>query len=211
MKQLLILVLALVLTVMLFAEDDPVQAYLQNPSIQSFNAAVQQLTEDAQKESESTQASLYLAYIANQEARRILSDSMDKLDSLSSGELFFLGNIYLGMDSYADAVRVYDRINASVPKWSCPWRHKGEALFKSGNFAAAAVALEESIKTNENHYDAYVWYAKTLYELKRYNEALVALEKAFALDAEEEDSLFDEELSGDELQTLYKNLKELTK
>jgi len=211
MKRIYVLIIGLGLIGMLFASGEAANRYLKNPSIDSFSTAIQQISADYQKDPGNNESQLYLAYIANQEAKRLLDDSMSKLDSLNLGELFFLGNLLLSMDKYPDAVSVYDRINVKNPKWSCPWRHKGEALYKAKDFQAAATSLEKAIETKEDHYDAYVWYAKTLYELKRYQEARTALEKALTLDAEEEDSHFDEVLGEDELQTLYRNLKALTK
>jgi tetratricopeptide (TPR) repeat protein len=65
-----------------------------------------------------------------------------------------------------------------------------------------------AIQTNPEHYDAYIWYAKTLYQLARYEEAMTALNTALELDDNEEGSHFDEALPDDELQSLYDDLQQ---
>ena len=132
------------------------------------------------------------------------------IDNLKPGERFALANLYLEMDKYADAISIYNLLNEATPKWSCPWRHKGEALFKSGKYDAAKKSLEMAIETNKEHYDAYLWYAKTLYELKDYKNALSALETAFDLTKELEDSEYDQVIAEEDINQLYQELLKLT-
>jgi len=132
------------------------------------------------------------------------------MDNLKPGERFALANLYLERDKYDDAISIYNLLNEATPKWSCPWRHKGEALYKSGNYDAAKKSLEMAIETNKEHYDAYLWYAKTLYELKDYKNALRALETAFDLTEELEDSEYDQVIPEEEINQLYQELLKLT-
>ena len=211
MKRNLLFLLLLLLSTLILAQENPISSYLKEPGIQNYKLAVDFLAEMDAKSTNTMQAKINLAYISNAESKRLMSIAIENLDKLSLGACFALANLYLGMEKYPEAIKIYNKINTESPKWSCPWRHKGEALYRSGDFAGAALSLEESIKTNENHYDAYLWYAKALYELKKYPEALAAMEKAFTLNPEEEESHFDEELPDDEIQTLYNKLKVLNK
>ncbi|HRX76560.1 MAG TPA: tetratricopeptide repeat protein, partial [Candidatus Cloacimonadota bacterium] len=169
----LLLILSISIISFGWAELNPIRDYLDQPSMQSFEQAVKHL--NSIDTTESLQAELNLAYIANYEAMRLMELAMAKADELSAAERFSLANMFLGMDKYAEAIKLYEALNQASPKWSCPWRHKGEAYYKSGNFSASAQALEMAIQTNPEHYDAYIWYAKTLYQLARYEEAMTAL------------------------------------
>lgn len=213
MRKLILSCILIILTLsVLIASESPVRAYLSKPSLESYATAVEYLNSLDQEKPEAMQAKLNLAYIANHEARRLMDMAVQNIDKLSPGERFSLANMYLGMDKYPEAIKIYDGINEANPKWSCPWRHKGEAHYKAGDYAASARALESSIETNREHYDAYVWYAKALYKLSRYAEAKKALDTAMELDPEEEDSHFDEELPEDEIEQLYQDiLKQLKK
>ncbi len=68
-----------------------------------------------------------------------------------------------------------------------------------------------AIETNKEHYDAYLWYAKTLYELKDYKNALMALETAFDLTEELEDSEYDQVIPEEDINQLYQELLKLTR
>lgn len=203
--------LILISVCLIWAAEDPVREYLAKPGVQSYANAVKHLSSLDKEKPESMQAKLNLAYIANFEAKRLMEFALADVDKLSAGERFSLGNMYLGMDKFSEAVRVYDAINQQSPKWSCPWRHKGEALYRLGDYASSAQALEMAIETNEEHYDAYIWYAKALTKLSRYAEAKKAMDKAFTLDAEEEGSHQDEELPEDEIKHLYQEIQDKLK
>ncbi len=211
MKKLALIIIALIVATMAFAQDNPLTAYMQDANVANFKAAVDYIAENDAKEPESLRLKLTLAFIANHEVKRVMALANTNLDQLSAGERFSLGNLYLGMDNYAEAIKIYDNINREFPNWSCPWRHKGEALYKSKDFKAAVKALEKSVETNKEHYDAYVWLAFAQYEIKKYKDARKSLETAFALDAEEEGSHFDEELPEEHIMELYEKIKKKTK
>jgi tetratricopeptide (TPR) repeat protein len=208
MKRYLLIIALIPLCAGLFASDNPMNDYLQDPDIRSFKLAVDHLSKLDSQDPESLSAKLNLAYLSNHFAKVIMDLALDNLDLLSPGEKFSLGNLYLNMEKYDEAVMIYNQLNEASPRWSCPWRHKGEALYRSGNFEDAAQALAMSIETNREHYDAYVWYAMALDKLERYPEALQALQTSFSLSAEEEGSHFDEELPESEIEELYKALQQ---
>jgi len=210
MKKFTFIMLWLLIVVLYCAQESPVTLYLQNQNLETYQQAVNYLIQIDKEGKSGMQAKLNLAYISNLESLRLMELAKADMDNLKPGERFALANLYLERDKYDDAISIYNLLNEATPKWSCPWRHKGEALYKSGNYDAAKKSLEMAIETNKEHYDAYLWYAKTLYELKDYKNALRALETAFDLTEELEDSEYDQVIPEEEINQLYQELLKLT-
>lgn len=210
MKKFTFIMLWLLIVVLYCAQESPVTLYLQNQNLETYQQAVNYLIQIDKEGNSGMQAKLNLAYISNLESLRLMELAKADMDNLKPGERFALANLYLERDKYDDAISIYNLLNEATPKWSCPWRHKGEALYKSGNYDAAKKSLEMAIETNKEHYDAYLWYAKTLYELKDYKNALRALETAFDLTEELEDSEYDQVIPEEEINQLYQELLKLT-
>jgi len=210
MKKLSLITLGLLVFIFCLAQESPVTLYLQNQTLETYQQAVNYLLQLDKEENSGMQAKLNLAYISNLESLRLMDLAKADIENLKPGERFALANLYLEMDKYADAISIYNLLNEATPKWSCPWRHKGEALYKSGKYDAAKKSLEMAIETNKEHYDAYLWYAKTLYELKDYKNALIALETAFDLTEEIEDSEYDQVIAEEDINQLYQELLKLT-
>ncbi len=210
MKKFTFIMLWLLIVVLYCAQESPVTLYLQNQNLETYKQAVNYLIQIDKEGNSGMQAKLNLAYISNLESLRLMELAKADMDNLQPGERFALANLYLERDKYDDAISIYNLLNEATPKWSCPWRHKGEALYKSGNYDAAKKSLEMAIETNKEHYDAYLWYAKTLYELKDYKNALRALETAFDLTEELEDSEYDQVIPEEEINQLYQELLKLT-
>ena len=210
MKKFTFIMLWLLIVVLYCAQESPVTLYLQNQNLETYQQAVNYLIQIDKEGNSGMQAKLNLAYISNLESLRLMELAKADMDNLKPGERFALANLYLERDKYDDAISIYNLLNETTPKWSCPWRHKGEALYKSGNYDAAKKSLEMAIETNKEHYDAYLWYAKTLYELKDYKNALRALETAFDLTEELEDSEYDQVIPEEEINQLYQELLKLT-
>ncbi len=101
------------------------------------------------------------------------------LDSLTMMNKFQYANLLLALNRNDEAIPIYEDLNASAPAWSCPWRHKGEAFFKSSRLEEAEIALEKAIETRVEHYDAYVMMADVKNEMGKYKEALETLETGF--------------------------------
>ncbi|HPA24941.1 MAG TPA: tetratricopeptide repeat protein [Candidatus Cloacimonas sp.] len=210
MKKFTFIILGLLSFAFYYAQESPVTLYLQNQNLETYQQAVNYLIQIDKEGNSGMQAKLNLAYISNLESLRLMELAKADMDNLKPGERFALANLYLERDKYDDAISIYNLLNEATPKWSCPWRHKGEALYKSGNYDAAKKSLEMAIETNKEHYDAYLWYAKTLYELKDYKNALRALETAFDLTEELEDSEYDQVIPEEEINQLYQELLKLT-
>lgn len=211
MKKFTFIMLGLLIVVFYCAQESPVTLYLQNQNLETYQQAVNYLIQIDKEGESGMQAKLNLAYISNLESLRLMELAKADMNNLKPGERFTLANLYLEMNKYADAIDIYNLLNEATPKWSCPWRHKGEALYKSGKYDAAKISLEMAIETNKEHYDAYLWYAKTLYELKDYKNALMALETAFDLTEELEDSEYDKVIPEEEINQLYQELLKLTR
>ena len=210
MKKLSLITLGLLILNFCLAQESPVTLYLQNQNLETYQQAVNYLLKIDKEDNSGMQAKLNLAYISNLESLRLMDLAKADMDNLKPGERFALANLYLERDKYDDAITIYNLLNEATPKWSCPWRHKGEALYKSGKYDAAKKSLEMAIETNKEHYDAYLWYAKTLYELKDYKNALIALETAFDLTEEIEDSEYDQVIAEEDINQLYQELLKLT-
>jgi tetratricopeptide (TPR) repeat protein len=208
MKNLLLLAIVLCICGLMYAQGEvtPLNAYLKNPNVANFSKAVSALDQSISKGEKVYLSQLHLAYIADYEAKRLMDELITHADSLAAGERFTLANILLGQEEYEKAIGVYNSLNSEFPNWSCPWRHKGEAYYKIENYNESVKSLTEAIRTNEEHYDAYVWMAYALNKLERYPEALQNIEKAMTLSPEEEES-DDEAIAEEEIQKLYQELK----
>ena len=211
MSRILMIIIILGLMLPLFAGGtDPVQRYLEFPGVDYFSEAVSSLADSLNTDSDPWTIKANLAYLANAEANRLLNELRANEEHLTAGQRFMVANMLLGMDKFAPAIELYEGLNKDYPTWSCPWRHKGEALYKQEDFEAATRALSQAIKTNEQHYDAYVWMAKAMKELGRYTEALFNLDKAKELDPNAEGGE-DETLSAEAVEALYQELLAKTK
>ncbi|HNX37332.1 MAG TPA: tetratricopeptide repeat protein [Candidatus Cloacimonadota bacterium] len=191
-RAILFLVLFAVATVCM-AQMTSVQAYLDDPGRETFRVAVDSLTQAIQSGENPSQTKLYLMYILDNEVSLLKEDLLAGADSLDTGGRFSLGNVLLGMRDYTAAIKIYAGLNKDYPNWSCPWRHKGQALYEMKDYTEAERALFQAISTNEEHYDAYIWLAKTQKELGKYPQALENLEKARKLNPnweESEDNVF---------------------
>lgn len=91
---------------------------------------------------------------------------------------FQLGNLLLMQNRYGKAVESYEKVNAAIPAWACPFRHKGEALLKSGRVEEAIAALRKSVELRENHFDGYVFLGRALTAAGRLAEAEKELDTA---------------------------------
>lgn len=206
MKLYVSLALLLCIATLAYTVTNPLHDYFSNPGEESFRLAVNSLC-DAIAKGESVNANkVNLAYICNMESTRISETMQAMADSLAPGEKFALANMLLAQDKHEQAVAIYDKINKDAPNWSCPWRHKGEALYKMKNYKAAEQALQQAVATNEQHYDAYLWLAFTQYELKQYKKAWSSLEKARSLSSNAEESA-DEAISDAKVNELSAKLK----
>ena len=204
-KILILIALILAAGLLLAAETTALDSYFADPNPQSFISAYNYCKEQVSMYSNSTSFKILLASLVNMETQRLTEVLTPYADTLGSGETFQYANLLLAQNRYEETLPLYGKLNADYPTWSCPWRHKGQALYQLKRYKEAEASLTQAIATNVEHYDAYIWQAKTQYQLKKYKLALQNLETAKTLNANAEASE-DGGISNSEINQLYTDL-----
>ena len=204
-----IILLALFITVNLFGQHgsndfEEYMNYQKEPTTTNLVKAIEYYNEEI-KENSSYTAHLMLANIFQNEFQKNINILNDNLDSLSIRTQFSYANLLLDTGQLKESILIYDKLNKNFPKWSCPWRHKGEALLKMERYNEAEIATIKAIEVREDHFDAYVQLAHIRKNLGKYKEALQTLEKGFSYS----DSDTEEEISNEEVEELYNELLKL--
>lgn len=209
MKNYVLIIVLCITALSLWAEAaDPLEGYLASPGAQSFGEAVDYLNTVAENSDNEVLCRIQMLYIMNLESERLIDGLLAESDSLNASQRFNLGNVLMGMEKLDQAVAIYEAINRDYPNWSCPWRHKGEAYYKMGEYEEAAASLTQAIATNRDHVDAYIWMAYALNEMGQYAEALQNLEYALSLNPEDGGEHEDEEIADEQIQALLQELRE---
>jgi tetratricopeptide (TPR) repeat protein len=178
--------------------------YQKEPTIGHLIKAVKHYNAQLEGDSKYT-AHLMLAHIFHNEFQKNMDILDGDLDSLSTRTQFSYANLLLDIGQFEKSITIYDILNKNFPKWSCPWRHKGEALLKMEKYEKAEVATIKAIEVREDHFDAYVQLAVIQKDLGKYEEALRSLEKGLSY----HDSDPKEEVSDKEVEELYDELLKL--
>lgn len=155
-------------------EPSPLQVYLADKTTDNFLAAYNAYTAQM-KDTVNYGALTTLAWLNVFELDKALETLKANEASLSNMNKFQYANILLELGRNEDAIALYAQINEKNPKWSCPWRHKGEAYFKMKDYPAAETALLKAIETRKEHYDAYIWLAETYRDWGQYDKGLKAI------------------------------------
>lgn len=150
--------------------------YLEDRTTENFIRAWESY-EQMRADTANDNATIVLAYLALIELEKNLGMLEEDVETLKPKITFQYANILLEMERYDEAIPLYLKLNESTPKWSCPWRHRGEAHWKKGEYDKAEAALLKAIETRETHYDAYVMLAEVYRDMERYDDALKTLEK----------------------------------
>ncbi|MDD4858370.1 MAG: hypothetical protein PHD74_09740, partial [Candidatus Krumholzibacteria bacterium] len=178
MKKILVLVLAACLVVPAFAAaqekaektESPFQIYSKDQTPENFVSAYNAYNAQV-KDSADYSAVAMLAWLNYYELDRNLEMLKSHAGDLKNMQKFQYANILLELARYDEAIPLYEQLNAASPKWSCPWRHKGTALWKKGQLEEAVKALNMAIETRKTHYDAYVILAQVYNDMKEYKKA----------------------------------------
>lgn len=205
MKRVIIICSIMLITGILCGESNPVSDYFNNPTAKTFTNAWASCADDLAKDSTQVNIKILMANLANLESQRLINEISPMADTLSAGIKFQYANVLLGQNRLSEAIEQYNALNAAYPGWSCPFRHKGEAYYRLELYKEAEASLTKAIETNLEHYDAYVWMAKTQYQMKKYKKALTYLETALTLNPEAEESP-DEYISEDSIKALHDEL-----
>ena len=187
------------------SESNPFQDYYADPNITTFENAFKHYSTQLADNEDDDSARLMLSYLYVTELDRMLEQFEARVDSLASKFQFQYANLLLELRRYDEAIETYEILNASFPDWSCPWRHKGEAYFKSDDLMQAETALQKSIETRIEHYDAYVMLAEVQEAMGKNDIALATLKTGFSYKGKDiEDP--DEEVDDLDVQFLYLRL-----
>ncbi len=205
MKHIALVMLILTAFCLLQAQDSPLNSYLENPNSATFEAAYNFVGEQLASDSTAISYRLLQAQLAAMEASRLIDEVTPQAPALDASGKFQFANLLLSLNRFDDAIGYYNELNRDFPAWSCPWRHKGTALYNLKQYKDAEKSLQQAVQTNAEHYDAYIWLAKTQYQLKKYKPALKNLETALTLNPEAEESM-DEAVSEESIRALHDEL-----
>ena len=204
-----IIVFVLFIAVSLFGQHgssdfEEYMNYQKEPTFENLVKAVEYYNAQLEGDSKYT-AHLMLAHIFQNEFQKNMNILEEELDSLSTRNKFSYANLLLDIGQFEKSLSIYNKLNEDFPKWSCPWRHKGEALLKMERYEVAEVVTIKAIEVREDHFDAYVQLARIQKKLGKYKDALQALKKG--LSYHESDP--EEEISNEEVEALYNELLKL--
>jgi len=215
MKKICYITIVLCIPIFLFAveepqEVNPYQKYVAYPSLQRFENAVIYYSSQLEEDPKNDTSRIMLSYLYLMEMDRMIDEIDVFSDSTPPNVQFNYANLLLELRRFYKAIEVYDTLNSNYPEWSCPWRHKGEAYFKSDRLEEAENALKKAIETRREHYDAYVMLAEVQEAMGNYFDALQTLETGFTyLGKDIEDP--DEETNDIDVQFLYLRLLKANK
>jgi len=161
-------------------EPNPFQIYFKDPSFETFQKAFESYSSQLSDNAEDNNSRLMLSYLYMIEMERMLGQLEARIDSLAPNIKFQYANLLLEIGKYNECIEIYEDLNAEYPDWSCPWRHKGEAYFKSDELEKAESALKKAIETRAEHYDAYVMLAEVQEAMEKYTDALATLKTGFS-------------------------------
>ena len=183
LKKVILLVMIVGIAGVLFAkeheakkEDSPFMKYYKNQTDGNFIEAYNYYMPLMNDKEKGEDAKINFMYIHTIAAEGIIDMLKKDFDNLSPRSKFSLANMLMEKGELDEAVAYYEKINKDMPNWSCPWRHKGEALFKQKKLKDAEISLKQAIETRKEHYDAYIMLADVQKELKKYAEALKTFE-----------------------------------
>jgi tetratricopeptide (TPR) repeat protein len=174
----LALVLCLMAPALVAAQEKPptpFQVYSNDQTPENFISAYNAYNTQM-KDTADYAAVAMLAWLSYYELDRNLEVLKTNAANLTNMNKFQYANIYLELARYDEAIPLYEQLNEKSPKWSCPWRHKGTALWKSGRLDEAVKSLEMAIETRKTHYDAYVVLAQVYNDMKEYKKATATIE-----------------------------------
>ncbi|MBC8385260.1 MAG: hypothetical protein H8E57_07050 [Candidatus Cloacimonetes bacterium] len=174
------------------SEYDLFNNYQVDSSVENFVKAIEFYNSKLDSEEQEFSNNLLLSYLNYMELEnnlQVLEENLEKLDNRTK---FSYANLLLSLGKYEDCIEIYDSINEETPKWSCPWRHKGEAQLKFGELDEAEKSTLKAIETRIDHFDAYTQLAEIRIELGKSKLALESFNKGMEYyDADTEEEITD--------------------
>lgn len=178
MKCFIMLVLAVLIMPNIFADIETslkkYDVYIKDQTQENLVELIDYMANDDEK---SHYSSVILGSVYLHELEKQINLLEANRDSLSYQELFGYANLLLDAKRFQESIEIYNILNNAAPAWSCPWRHKGEALLKMGNLEEAEEATKKAIESREDHFDAYIQLAKIQKAMGKYEVALQNLEQ----------------------------------
>ena len=180
MKRLFVLALAVMVLAsgMVSAEEKKpgsFRVYLDDKTKENFLNAFDEY-EAKRADTLDMNATIVISYLHLLELARNLKMLEENAADLGNMNKFQYANILLELKDYDEAIELYKQLNEKTPKWSCPWRHRGEAHWKKKEYDDAVMSLEKAIETREEHFDAYTMLAEVLTEMEQYDKAFAVME-----------------------------------
>ncbi len=187
-----------------------INKYRVEPVEENFDNAVNEMDRLIKEDHHKGYVLGLKSYIYSLKSDYLLSKAEEHVKEMNFSQKFLIANMLLEKNDYLAAIEVYEMINQEMPKWSCPWRHKGEAYYRLEMYDKAEEALAKSIEVKEDHTDAYLWLAMCQEKLGKFDSALKSVEKGIILyekgitgDEDKEDGLNEYyDLKGDILSKL---------
>ncbi|MDP8267962.1 MAG: hypothetical protein P9L97_04465 [Candidatus Tenebribacter davisii] len=198
MQKILFLIIAVLIITLLVADEhngnDLFMTYQQDQNFDNFQKAIEHYNSNNEIP-DNNKSALMLSYLYTMELNRNLDILKVNSDSLDNMTKFSYANLLLELGKFNESIHIYDQLNADFPKWSCPWRHKGEAFQNLQDYKSAEFATMKAIESREDHFDAYIQLANIQKELGEYRTALTTLEKGLQYkEADHEDEVSDSEI-----------------
>ena len=94
---------------------------------------------------------------------------------------FNMGNAFLGLKKYQEALESFDRALALRPDYSQAHNSRGACLLEQGHPERALVSLSTALELNPNYPEALNNHGNALQELNRLEEAIPSYERAIRL------------------------------
>ncbi len=208
MKKIIFSIIVVVLVTLLLAEEhnenELFMIYQQDQTFENFQKAIEHYNSNSEN-AEDYNSAFMLSYLYTMELDNNLEILKDNLDSLNTRTKFSYANLLLELGKLDESIAVYEKLNEDVPKWSCPWRHKGEALMKQQNYKDAEIATIQAIETREDHFDAYIQLARIQKELGEYDTALQTLKNGMQYEVAD----LEDEVTNEEVELLKEELEQL--
>lgn len=173
MKKVIFMLICILAVGLLLGDSQAIlNAYFNEPSVANIKAVL----DEAHQSKNVTVSNLNLLLVHSTEMNRALTALEKVANDLQPSQRFQLANTYLSLGRNQEALAHYDFLNENFASWSCPWRHKGEAYYYLEDWKQAEKALEKAIETRVEHYDAYLWLARTQLKLKKNKTAMKTFE-----------------------------------
>lgn len=89
-----------------------------------------------------------------------------------------LGSELMEYGNYDYALKVFDNIITTDPKWSEAWNKRATLFFLMKQYSKSLADIEKVLSIESRHFGALAGQARIFIKLKEYEKAILSLEKA---------------------------------